>query len=141
MENFQAIADKSAITISALCALHCLLFPAAVILYPNMFNFFPGDEVVHLVLLFLVIPISSFALFKGAKLHKSRTILLAGLIGMLILIAAVVFGHDMLGEAGEKILTLMGSLIVVGAHIRNHLICRIIDCDCHEEETACPTKI
>ena len=59
MENIQAIADKSAIALSVLCALHCLLLPAAIVLYPSTLGFLPGDESVHLALLFGVIPISA----------------------------------------------------------------------------------
>ena len=133
MENLQAYADKSAIVVSVLCALHCLLFPAILILYPTMMELLPGDETVHFVLLFLVIPISSFALFKGGKVHKSRKIITIGFTGLLVLVLAVTFGHDIFGQTGEKILTVIGSIIVVTAHIQNHLICQRTDCRCHDD--------
>ena len=133
MENIQAIADKSAIALSFLCALHCLLLPAAIVLYPSTLGFLPGDESVHLALLFVVIPISAYALIKGGKVHKSRKVLITGISGLLVLVAAVVLGHDMLGEIGEKILTVLGSIIVIIAHVQNHLICRATDCECHGE--------
>ena len=132
MENLQTYADKSAIVVSALCALHCLLFPAILILYPTIMELLPGDETVHFVLLFLVIPISSFALFKGGKVHKSRKIITIGFTGLFVLTSAVVFGHD-LGEMGEKILTVIGSIMVVIAHVQNHLICQRTDCRCHDD--------
>ena len=55
MENIQAVADKSAIALSFLCALHCLLFPAAIVLYPSTLGFLPEDESVHFALLFVEI--------------------------------------------------------------------------------------
>ena len=133
MENIQGIADKSAIVLSSLCALHCLLLPAAIVLYPSTLGFLPGDESVHFALLFLVIPISAYALVKGGKVHKSRKVFIVGISGLLVLVAAVVLGHDMLGEIGEKILTVLGSIIVIIAHVQNHLICRATDCECHDE--------
>ena len=133
MENIQGIADKSAIVLSFLCALHCLLLPAAIVLYPSTLGFLPGDESVHFALLFLVIPISAYALVKGGKVHKSRKVFITGISGLLVLVAAVVLGHDMLGEIGEKILTVLGSIIVIIAHVQNHLICRATDCECHDE--------
>ena len=133
MENIQAIADKSAIALSFLCALHCLLLPAAIVLYPSTLGFLPGDESVHFALLFLVIPVSAYALIKGGKVHKSRKVFIVGISGLLVLVAAVVLGHDMLGEIGEKILTVLGSIIVIIAHVQNHLICRATDCECHDE--------
>ena len=133
MENIQAIADKSAIALSVLCALHCLLLPAAIVLYPTTLGFLPGEESIHFTLLFVVIPISAYALIKGGKVHKSRKVFVTGISGLLVLVAAVVFGHDMLGEFGEKILTVLGSIIVIIAHVQNHLICRVTDCECHGE--------
>ena len=133
MENIQGIADKSAIVLSFLCALHCLLLPAAIVLYPSTLGFLPGDESVHFALLFLVIPISAYALVKGGKVHKSRKVFITGISGLLVLVAAVVLGHDMLGEIGEKILTVLGSIIVIIAHVQNHLICRATDCERHDE--------
>ena len=133
MENIQAIADKSAIVLSFLCALHCLLLPAAIVLYPSTLSFLPGDESVHFALLFVVIPISAYALIKGGKVHKSRKVFITGISGLIVLVAAVVLGHDIVGEIGEKILTVLGSMIVIIAHIKNHLICRATDCECHDE--------
>ena len=133
MENIQGIADKSAVVLSFLCALHCLLLPAAIVLYPSTLGFLPGDESVHFALLFLVIPISAYALVKGGKVHKSRKVFITGISGLLVLVAAVVLGHDILGEIGEKILTVLGSIIVIIAHVQNHLICRATDCECHDE--------
>ena len=133
MENIQAIADKSAIALSFLCALHCLLLPAAIVLYPSTLGSLPGHESVHFALLFLVIPVSAYALIKGGKVHKSRKVFITGISGLLVLVSAVILGHDMLGEIGEKILTVLGSIIVIIAHVQNHLICRATDCECHDE--------
>ena len=110
-----------------------MLLPAAIVLYPSTLGFLPGDESVHFALLFAVIPISAYALIKGGKVHKSRKVFITGISGLLVLVAAVVFGHGMLGEFGEKILTVLGSIIVIIAHIQNHLICRATDCECHGE--------
>ncbi len=133
MLNIQAFADRSAIGLSLLCALHCLLLPIAIILYPHSTAFLPDDEVVHLSILFIVIPISLFALFKGAQIHKKSYVFFVGLIGLATLILALLLGHSILGNYGEKILTLIGSLIVIFAHFRNFSICRKNDCLCHSE--------
>ena len=133
MENIQAIADKSAIALSFLCALHCLLLPAALVLYPSTLGFLPGDESVHIALLFGVIPISAYALIKGGKVHKSRKVFITGISGLLVLVAAVVLGHDVLGEIREKTLTVLGPIIVIIAHVQNHSICRKTGCECHDE--------
>ncbi len=129
----QDVADKSAIGLSILCALHCLLFPVAIIFYPNYSSILPNDEVVHFSILFIIIPVSIFALLRGSQIHKNSTIFVIGLLGILTLVLALILGHNMLGEFGEKIITLIGSIIVGFAHFRNFSICRSIDCSCHPE--------
>ena len=133
MNNVQAIADRSAIGLSMLCALHCLLLPLAIVLYPSSTSVLPDDELVHLSILFIVIPISIFALLKGAHLHKNRLVFLIGLFGLLTLILALIIGHDLLGTHGEKIFTLVGSLMLIVAHFRNFSICRQIYCEYHSQ--------
>lgn len=133
MLNTQALADKSAIGLSMLCALHCLLLPVAIILYPNHVSFFPDDKIVHFSILFIVIPISVFGLLKGAKTHKNVSIFIIGLFGLVILVAALLLGHSNLGDFGEKVFTLIGSLIVSFAHFHNFSICKAKNCECHNE--------
>tara|TARA_B100001057_G_scaffold90415_1_gene86625 strand:+ start:54 stop:446 length:393 start_codon:yes stop_codon:yes gene_type:complete len=130
MRNLQATADKSAIGLSALCALHCLLLPITVVLYPNTTSVLPNDEIVHLSILFVVIPVSLFALFRGSQIHKRPSIFYFGVLGLIVLILALVAGHSIFGEYGEKILTLVGSGVLILAHSRNFKVCRDRGC-CH----------
>ena len=132
MLNTQALADKSAIGLSILCALHCLLLPAAIIFYPSSMSFLPEDEAIHLSILFVVIPISVYALIKGAQIHGKPSIFFIGFSGLLTLILALLLGHSLFGPQGEKIITLVGSFIVIFAHFKNFSICREKEC-CHSE--------
>ena len=133
MLNTQALADKAAIGLSVLCALHCLLFPVAIILYPSYMSFLPDDEAVHLSILFIVIPISVYALTKGARIHRKPSIFFIGFSGLLILILALLLGHPLFGSQGEKFITLAGSFIVTFAHFKNYSICTRKDCSCYPE--------
>lgn len=36
-------------------------------------------------------------------------------------------GHEVLGETREKMLAVLGALLVATSHIRNHLLCRTLD--------------
>ena len=58
--------DKAAIGLSLACALHCLVAPVIVSLYPSVITAGLQDERIHLVLLTFVIPISAFSLTWGA---------------------------------------------------------------------------
>jgi len=50
----------------------------------------------------------------------------------MVLLSAVLFSDTLFDEAGERILTLIGSMIIAYAHYKNHSICKQIECDCHD---------
>jgi len=77
-------------------------------------------------------PISLFALILGYKNHKIFSVLLIGMMGLFTLIFALLLGESAIGESGEKLMTLMGSILVSYSHFRNHQICKSLDCSCHE---------
>ena len=124
--------DGIAISLSFLCALHCLFVPSFVILAPSFLSIAFDNEFIHYLILILAIPVSVFALSIGFKFHKSLSMVFLGFLGISILLFAVLFGNNLLGETGEKALTLLGSVIVAFAHFRNLKVCKELDCDCHD---------
>ena len=133
MFRTQLIGDKFAITLSSVCAVHCFFSPAFVILTSGLFSFSLDNETLHYFILFLAIPVSLYALISGFTNHKTAYFLGVGIIGLFALILAVALGESILGELGEKTLTLMGSVLVVFAHFKNHQACKELDCSCHDE--------
>ncbi len=124
--------DKVAVTLSTACVLHCFFAPSFVILTSGFLSISIDNELVHYLILLLAVPISSFALYLGWKNHKNTSFLPFGIIGLLVLVAAVLMGEAMLGEAGERAITLLGSLLVAYSHYRNHQECKAVECDsCH----------
>lgn len=121
----QLILDRFAIGLSMLCAVHCLVLPVMLIAFPSyLATFHLDDHVFHELLLWLVIPSSVLAIFLGCQRHKDRLVFgLAG-IGIAAMIAITLFGHDALGETGEKIATLFAGTILAFAHWRNYSLCR-----------------
>lgn len=117
-------ADKAAIGLSFLCALHCLLLPVAVALLPSAAMFGVDDELFHRLLLIVVLPVSAFALVSGLRKHRNQTVLIAGLSGLLVLIVGAAIGHDTFGETGERIVTVVGSFLVAFSHFRNFQLCQ-----------------
>jgi len=131
MKNIQTVSDKTAISLSLLCALHCLALPSLLVLLPSLTALNLADEMVHLWLLFAVIPISIYALTMGCRKHKRLGIMVLGLIGLAVLIAAAWLGHDILGETGEKTAVMTGAFIIAVSHWKNHRLCRRLNCECH----------
>lgn len=123
--------DKSAITISVLCIFHCLLLPVLIVLLPSLAATALNTEMFHILMVVCVLPISIYALTMGCKKHNKRSVLYTGLVGLLTLVAALVFGESHLGEVGEKLWTTIGSVIMAIAHIRNFKLCQQSEsCSC-----------
>jgi len=123
--------DKSAITLSTLCVVHCLLLPVLTVLLPTLAATTLNQEFFHIAMVTCVIPISIFALTLGCKKHKNYSIFYIGAIGLVLLLVALVLGEPYLDEIGEKVLTTIGSMIIAFVHIRNFRLCQ------HAENCAC----
>ncbi|MEP1445976.1 MAG: MerC domain-containing protein [Paraglaciecola sp.] len=129
MTKFQQISDKTAIGLSFLCVIHCLLLPILLIFIPPLSGLFAlNDELFHRWLLYAVVPISLAALLIGYVHHKSRRVFLIGAVGLLLLIFTAFWGHELLGENGEVLLTVLGSSIIAFGHIRNYQLRRQEKC-------------
>ena len=133
MVKIQLASDKFAMTISLICIAHCFLTPTFLILTSGILTFSLDNEFVHKLIVIIAVPVSIYALNLGYKNHKTASFFILGITGLCILILVVILGESILGEFGEKGLTLLGSIMVAYAHYRNHQVCRKLDCnECHE---------
>jgi hypothetical protein len=112
--------DIVSIVISFACIVHCLFFPALLILLPTLLNSI-NNEFVHIILLVFIYPISTYAIYSGFKKHHNKALLAQGLLGILILTLAL-FLHkiSLLGLELEAIFTIFGALLLVHAHFKNY---------------------
>lgn len=114
--------DKAAVTLSGLCLLHCLALPLLLIVLPFI-NAVSLDGL-HAEMLFVVIPVSSVALLLGFRRHGDRRILLAGVVGMVLLILGGTVAHDHYGVIADRTLTIAGALVLAFTHYRNSRLAR-----------------
>ena len=128
----QKVSDKVSIGISALCLLHCLLFPSLMVLLSSFISVSLNSELIHYMLLFLVVPVSSFALIVGLNNHKKSFIFFIGLSGLAILVSALFIELPIKTISGEILLTIIGSLLITFSHYKNYKLCDHLECDCHE---------
>ncbi|MEM9445110.1 MAG: MerC domain-containing protein [Verrucomicrobiota bacterium] len=146
--------DRAAITMSLICAVHCLITPVILVILPIVASTFWVHEQFHLWMLFLVIPTTSLAIFMGCRKHKDRWVIAFATIGICLLITALtreVTGftsacascHVCSGPANQMsaetifkdnaislhalINTLGGAFLVTG-HGRNFWLCRKVSC-------------
>ena len=132
MIKLQEFSDKAAISLSLLCAVHCLALPVFLILFPSMASLGLNNEALHFWVMLAVIPTSVYALTLGCKQHKRMHLLVVGLIGLIFLLFAVSIPASLLGETGEKVFTLLGSGLIAFGHFRNYRLCQ------HSQSCACP---
>ena len=124
MKTFQPAMDRAAIGLSMLCAVHCALMPVALTLLPAAASTPLAGEDFHRMMLLGIVPLSVVALLTGCRRHKSPYVAALGLGGLGILLIAAFAGHHLMGEAGEKIATLVGAATISLGHIQNQRLCR-----------------
>jgi len=123
--------DKFAAGLSIACALHCLLVPSFFIVTSGALTLSIDNEFIHWAILFLAIPISTYALISGVLNHNDYVVFLLGLAGLGVLITTTL-SESFLTETSVIVFTLMGSALVVYSHTRNFQLCKELDCDCHD---------
>ena len=130
----QLLLDKVSIGVSTICAIQCALMPILLVLSPNIFLANVDEHFFHLLLIWLVLPTSALACFLGCSKHSDKIVLFGIVSGLFTLVFAAVFGHDLLGEIGEKVVTILAAVILALAHWRNYKLCRKNICsDCPED--------
>lgn len=137
MKTVQEFADKFSVGLSILCAVHCLLLPILLVLLPSLTALQLQNEAFHFWMIVGVIPISIYALTVGCKKHQRYRLLLWGGSGLVLMVLAILLGHDLIGEYGEKVLTLVGASLVVFAHIGNFKRCQQhTNCTSHQSDSS-----
>ncbi len=129
ISSITPVLDKYAISTSALCAVHCLCLPLMLGLFPALSTSIFGQELFHVLLLWLVIPLSLVSLTLGCKGHKNWYVALFGAAGLMVLILTATLGHDVIGESGERIATLLGAVLIAAGHLGNYSLCRQAECE------------
>lgn len=127
--NFQKLYDVIAISLSGICAVHCLLTPIALIVFPILGTTVLTHSLFHKLMFFLILPTSLLAFFLGCRQHKDSHVIMLGLLGFAILFFGAFWGHELLGVSRERILTLAGGAFMAAGHVRNFRLCRQTSCE------------
>ena len=120
--------DRASIGLSVICVLHCFATPILLAFAPSLLALPVADEKFHAVLIFLILPASLVALTLGCRRHGDMSVVYWGCGGLVVLLGTLVLGHDLLGDAGEKVMTVFGSGLVVVGHTLNFRACRASTC-------------
>jgi len=133
MIELQQPADKIAISLSVLCAIHCFATPMLLVFLPAMAGVLMEPELLHMWMVIVVLPVSALALTLGCKKHRKSGVLAFGTTGLALMLIAVASGALGLGESAEKGLTLFGAALISMAHFWNYRLCQQhqASCGCH----------
>lgn len=107
--------DRSALGVSALCLLHCLLVPIAVAVAPALGWHIWHEDHLHLWFLMAAVPISVFGLWLGFHGHRRWNLLFLGALGLGLMYAGLMGGASLEGT----LVTVAGVAIVSLAHWQN----------------------
>ena len=122
--------DKLAVFLSGVCVLHCLITPVLITLLPILtLSAMVEDLLFHKLMLWLVLPTSFIALFIGCRKHRNLTIAATGIIGMTLLVAIALIGHELFTALQEKVATSTAGMILAVSHILNFRACQKRVCD------------
>ena len=130
----QNIIDNLGITISSVCAIHCLLLPAIFLIAP--YSFIASHEF-HETLIYFILPCALIAFVLGCRKHGDMRVAIMGTIGIILLALAVILHETLHGDQHSDslisvLITVMGSVILIFSHIRNRKLCAQHDYECHE---------
>ena len=123
MSSIQALTDHTSIGLSLVCAIHCLFVPVLLVALPSLASLPLESEMFHVWMVVAVLPISIFALTLGCKKHKRYKIIFLGALGLISLISALLL-ESLVGEIGEKLLTLLGAGLIAWGHFTNFKLCQ-----------------
>ena len=123
-----AIADWLGIAVSTACAMHCILVPMLLVTGTVLPASVFGGELFHQATMWMILPAAIVAFGTGCWRHKDRWVLALGVIGLTGMVLSVAVLHDVTGEVGERIGTLLSAAVLIAAHYRNFRICRSSGC-------------
>ena len=130
----QKIIDNLGITISSVCAIHCLLLPVIFLIAP--YSFLASHEFQE-ALIYYILPRALVAFVLGCRKHKDIRVAIMGTLGIILLGSALLL-HDVHHsdqhneELTTVLITICGSVLLVVSHLRNRKLCLQEDYACHK---------
>jgi len=110
--------DRIGICASGLCLIHCIATPVFLIMFPSLKLAYFEHQSFHQVFGVVVVSSVLIAVYPQCRKHGHKDIIIWAISGVLFILAGIFLGHDY-GEGYEHGLTILGSLLLIIAHIKN----------------------
>lgn len=114
-----SLLDRAGICVSAVCLVQCFMLSLAILLAPVMSLGVFGSDLFHRLLLLLIVPVGIGAFWLGYRAHGSFGLLLAGLAGLALVLAAAFLEATVLPPLAASGLTSAGGVILIIGHWLN----------------------
>ncbi len=111
--RFSSLLDKSAMTLSGLCLVHCLAGSFLLTMFAASGDLFSHN--VHLIGLLLAMPLAAVALWRGVAVHHRLGVALLGAAGIALMATSLLIGHG----GPEIALSVLGVGLLGTAHLWN----------------------
>ena len=130
----QKIIDNLGITISSVCAIHCVLLPAIFIIAP--YSFLASHEF-HEALIYFILPCAVIAFTLGCRKHGDIKVALMGSFGIILLASSILLHEVFHSEEHSEelttvLITVAGSIMLILSHLRNRKLCLKEEFACHD---------
>jgi hypothetical protein len=109
--RFSSLLDKSAMTLSGLCLVHCLAGALVLSVFAVGSEWLDHD--VHLIGLLIALPIAAVALWRGVSLHGRVGVAVLGGVGIALMAGSLLIEH---GGPAELWLSVAGVTLLALAH-------------------------
>jgi len=124
MAKYKLFWDKLGMTMSAVCLVHCLMLPVAIVALPLVAAQWLQASGFHGVMVFILAPVVVLAAVSGLRMHRRMGVAGAMVAGMFLLSTAAFAGESWLTREWEVVLTVAGGAILIIAHAANLILCR-----------------
>ncbi|MHA7833399.1 MAG: MerC domain-containing protein [Algiphilus sp.] len=112
--------DRLAITLSGVCAVHCVLVVAAITAIPIWGLGWLTAPHFHEWFLAAALAPSAFALVSGYQRHRNRVVVALGVLALGLMALAIALSTlEAVSPQGESFITLSGAGLLAFAHWRN----------------------
>ncbi len=124
--------DQLGIAGSILCTIHCAATPLLIGYLSTAGLGFLGDELIHQVFAVVLAAIALLAFIPGWRRHRRTSIAIVGGLGVALILAAGFVLDPFISHTQETLVTVAGSLLLIGAHGFNWKLSRRNGCrdDC-----------
>lgn len=114
-----SLLDRAGICVSAVCLLQCLLLSLVIVLAPMLSLGIFGSDLFHFLLLAMILPLGAAAFWIGYRSHQSVAVLLTGLVGLGLVLAAAILEATVLSPLAASGVTSIGGVMLIVGHWLN----------------------